>query len=259
MGVFGQNSNRARRRGEISALDEFSYHVPEHCDVRTTRLEIDCFKKKREFVPRKNTQMISKHDNSLESLRSECDSDIDQISQEIDICLSANEYDLSPIFPISEENEYPPQNGLDCQFANIYDAPIPEKCQKMLSHPKCTSTKVLLYPEEEWAKNARTVQWTIKINKWWKRYCTVIECGIGGLPNHSAAGKICQNRDGTLTITGRFKRPENPDFKLHLTAQVSKNDSQKGYVMTGALQLGDTKKNGSMEITHFAAIPKHQQ
>jgi len=61
-----------------------------------------------------------------------------------------------------------------------------------------------------------------------------------------------------VTIAGRFKRNKDPDFRLHLTARVTQDDFERGYALTGALQLGDLKGEGRLEITHFAVVPKHQ-
>lgn len=94
--------------------------------------------------------------------------------------------------------------------------------------------------------------------RWWKKYCTVTESSLGGSRTLSAVGKITQNGDGTLTISGRFRRTKNPDFRLHLSTRLTKKDFQNGYLLTGALQQGDIKKATSMEITHFAVVPRHQ-
>ncbi|XP_002130562.2 uncharacterized protein LOC100181880 [Ciona intestinalis] len=142
-----------------------------------------------------------------------------------------------------------------------YDMNLAQKCHKMLHQHagKSSSSKVLLFPEEEWARNAYGIQWEIKMNRWWKRYCTITEHRAGGRAAVSAVGKIVQNRDGTLTILGRFKRNKDPDFRLHLSGRVTKDDFERGYLMTGALQLGDLKGEGRLEITHFAVVPRHQQ
>ncbi|XP_039273529.2 uncharacterized protein LOC120347569 [Styela clava] len=263
MGVFDQISDRiSRRYGEISALDEFSYHVPEHCDMGHARLEIDCFKKKKEYRKSKINN-FRRHKNSLESLKSESDSECHHsTTQEIDLCLATVHYDLgvTGIVENIDEKFYPtPYDNKSELFKSTYEqyCAANEKCNTILSGTKCTTAKVLLYPEEEWAKNAKTVQWTIKLNRWWKRYCTVVESCAGGTQTHSAVARISQNRDGTLTITGRFKRLDTPDFKLHLSARISQSDIQNGYLMTGALQQGDIKRSIGMEITHFAVIPKH--
>nr|CAB3262692.1 uncharacterized protein LOC100181880 [Phallusia mammillata] len=141
-----------------------------------------------------------------------------------------------------------------------YDINLAQKCHKLLHQQagKCPSTRVMLFPEEEWAKNAPGIQWSIKMNRWWKRYCTVTEMRAGGRRVISSLGKVTQNRDGTLTIAGHFKRNKDPDFRLHLSARVTKDDFERGYVMTGALQLGDLKGEGRMEITHFAVVPRYQ-
>lgn len=260
MGVLDQISHRVSKRyGDTSALDEFSFHVPQHCDMKHARLEVDCFKKKKEYrksIVKDHTKTI----HSVESVKSDSDTDSSygrsRMSQDIDLCV-----ELEQALSNDEiDNFFPPP--CEQRKRSVYDeywdalGQSADQCNTILNGTKCSSAKVLLYPEEEWAKNARTVQWTLKINRWWKRYCTVVESSLGGSRTHSAVGRISQNRDGTLTITGRFKRSENPDFKLHLSARISQSDVQNGYLMTGALQQGDLKRNKGMEITHFAVIPK---
>lgn len=91
--------------------------------------------------------------------------------------------------------------------------------------------------------------------RWWDRYCTVIEQRAGR--TITAAARIKHNHDGTLTVRGCFKRRTDPDFRLHLSAIIDQNDFERGYLMTGALQLGDLKWNGELKITHFAAMPRY--
>uniref|UniRef100_H2ZIM2 Uncharacterized protein n=1 Tax=Ciona savignyi TaxID=51511 RepID=H2ZIM2_CIOSA len=166
---------------------------------------------------------------------------------------------------VERRNDWPAYDSSDSSDETnnncYYDMNLAQKCHKMLyQHAgKSYSSKVLLFPEEEWARNAYGIQWGIKMNRWWKRYCTITEHRAGGRPAVSALGKIVQNRDGTLTILGRFKRNKDPDFRLHLSGRVTKDDFERGYLMTGALQLGDLKGEGRLEITHFAVVPRHQQ
>lgn len=49
-----------------------------------------------------------------------------------------------------------------------YDINLAQKCHKLLHQQagKCPSTRVMLFPEEEWAKNAPGIQWSIKMNRW---------------------------------------------------------------------------------------------
>lgn len=74
----------------------------------------------------------------------------------------------------------------------------------------------------------------------------------------SAEAKVVHNADGSLTITGRFKRLENPDFRLELSTKLSRHDVKLGYAMTGDLLQGDLLQFGRLDVTHFAAINKDQ-
>lgn len=67
---------------------------------------------------------------------------------------------------------------------------------------------------------------------------------------------MSDNGNGTLCITGRFKGITDPEFKLSLTTNVSNADFQMGYSMTGALERGDKRHGGKMEMTHFAMIKR---
>ena len=75
----------------------------------------------------------------------------------------------------------------------------------------------------------------------------------------SAEAKVIHNGDGSLTITGRFKRLENPDFRLELSTELSKEDLKNGYAMTGDLHQGDLSRFGRLDVTHFAAINQDQK
>lgn len=280
MRLFGpDSSNRisGRRRGDTSAFDEFTYHVPGHCDVRQSRLEVECFRRKSEFNHNRNNNFITQGLTSIERLKSSYEVGVDNTGTcDFGLCLAKENFQRKSLClardnlmapgKTNKRREKPRPLSYDqSRRSQLFvtspcdvNGNVTEKSKKVLNvhSSKCAAIKVVLHPEEEWAKNAKTVQWNIKLNRWWKRYCTVTESCAGGKQGISALAKITQNRDGTLTIAGRFKRAENPDFTLHLTARVMTEDIQNGYLMTGALQQGD-KATSSMEITHFAAIPKH--
>jgi len=90
--------------------------------------------------------------------------------------------------------------------------------------------------------------------RWWKHSCTVTEHRAGRAL--SSSGRIIENCDGTITIRGQFKRLSDPDFRLHLSSNINRDDFARGYLMTGALQLGDVKGDGQLKITHFAVLPR---
>ena len=95
---------------------------------------------------------------------------------------------------------------------------------------------------------------TFSVFRWWKRRCTVVEHRAGH--TMSSTARIIQNHDETITIRGRFTRRIDPDFRLHLSSQMNRDEFARGYLMTGALQLGDLKGTGQLKITHFAVLPR---
>ena len=68
-------------------------------------------------------------------------------------------------------------------------------------------------------------------------------------------GKMKDMGNGSMCITGKFKTDSEPEFRLHLTTNVSNTDFQLGYSMTGTLERGDRKK-GKLEMTHYAMIKR---
>ena len=65
--------------------------------------------------------------------------------------------------------------------------------------------------------------------------------------------------NGRLEITGQFARPTDAYFRLVLSSQVTADDISDGYVLSGDLELGDSKE--SMQQSHFAVVKfeqKHQ-
>ena len=126
-------------------------------------------------------------------------------------------------------------------------------CRKILQYDGYPS-KVLLFPYEGWARPALLSYWILKTPWWSRKKCKIIE--VMGSKKVSTKGKMTDNGNGTMCITGKFKHlPENPDFKLNLTTNVSNTDFQMGYSITGTLERGD-RKQGRMEMTHFAMIKR---
>jgi hypothetical protein len=63
--------------------------------------------------------------------------------------------------------------------------------------------------------------------------------------------------NGRLEITGQFQRHTDAFFRLVLSSQVTDDDVSDGYILSGDLELGDTKD--SMEQSHFAVVKFKQQ
>jgi hypothetical protein len=63
--------------------------------------------------------------------------------------------------------------------------------------------------------------------------------------------------NGRLEITGQFQRHTDAFFRLVLSSQVTDDDVSDGYILSGDLELGDTKD--SMQQSHFAVVKFEQQ
>ncbi|KAG4072533.1 hypothetical protein HA402_004622 [Bradysia odoriphaga] len=112
--------------------------------------------------------------------------------------------------------------------------------------------RILLYPEEGWARNAGHCYWTIRPYKWWKNTCIVEE--IAGSRQTSTFGRMIPADSGALLIIGSFKkRFPDPDFKLYLSSNISISDYNMGYCLTGTLERG-CKRTNNFQISHFAVI-----
>lgn len=173
MKFFGVNSKR--KGGESTAVGEFSFHVPtEEVKPSGKRIEVECFRKKREFKP----NMISQHINSLESLKSDTDvasdSDYDSMprSEESDICVSLSKFRLEDTLPHYYERIPSPASS-ECGSCENTHRRLRERASvdsydSMIdtAQSSCAVTKVMLFPEEEWARNAKSIQWTIKFNRY---------------------------------------------------------------------------------------------
>jgi hypothetical protein len=63
--------------------------------------------------------------------------------------------------------------------------------------------------------------------------------------------------NGRLEITGQFQRYTDSCFRLILTSQVTDDDVSDGYILSGDLELGDTKD--TMQQSHFAVVKFEQK
>ncbi len=63
--------------------------------------------------------------------------------------------------------------------------------------------------------------------------------------------------NGRLEITGQFQRHTDSCFRLILTSQVTDDDISDGYILSGDLELGDTKD--TMQQSHFAVVKFEQK
>ena len=63
--------------------------------------------------------------------------------------------------------------------------------------------------------------------------------------------------NGRLQITGQFPRHTDAHFRLVLSSQVTADDISDGYILSGDLELGDSKE--TMQQSHFAVVKFQQQ
>jgi len=123
-----------------------------------------------------------------------------------------------------------------------------------------TGCRVLLYPDEGWARPAALSSWLLQ-SVWWSRSrCRVVE--LCGTRRATAVGKIsaAAGNGNHVTIVGKFKDDvatvvDGRDFKLTLSTDVTNADFQLGYCMTGTLERGD-RKSGCMQMTHYAMVKR---
>lgn len=131
---------------------------------------------------------------------------------------------------------------------------VGKACRKILNHDGYPS-KVLLYPDEGWATTAPNSHLILK-TKWWNpNRCKIIE--VSGTRRHiSSKAKIIETSNGTMVVRGRFKdRPDEPEFRLSLTSNVSMADFNQGYSLTGTMERASSK-NSALHLTHFAMIKR---
>ncbi|XP_046675132.1 uncharacterized protein LOC124363903 [Homalodisca vitripennis] len=134
----------------------------------------------------------------------------------------------------------------------LFRRPVPRSTARNMlwAHKPC---KVLLYPEEGWARSAMSSHWLL-LPCWWSRSrCTVVE--VTGTRRFTTQAEMTNNGHN-VCIVGSFKKTVgDPDFKLNLTCNVSMADFNMGYMMTGSLERGHRKKN-VYQMTHFAIIQR---
>ena len=63
--------------------------------------------------------------------------------------------------------------------------------------------------------------------------------------------------NGRLEITGQFQRRTDSYFRLVLSSQVTDDDVSDRYILSGDLELGDTKD--TMQQSHFAVVKFEQK
>ncbi|CAG7823885.1 unnamed protein product [Allacma fusca] len=127
-------------------------------------------------------------------------------------------------------------------------------CRKILRR-NGSPHKLLLFPEESWARSATTAYWLLSVSWWSRSRCRITE--VSGSQKRSARAKIHEIEDSTLCIIGSFKTGAEPDFKLVLTSDVAQEDFNMGYSLTGLLERGDRRKYG-LQPSHFVAVRRKE-
>lgn len=129
-----------------------------------------------------------------------------------------------------------------------------KSCRKLLKHDGYPN-KLFLHPCESWAHPSGVTYWMIKTPWWSKKKCKVIE--VNGTQKYTGKGKMVDTGKGQMVISGKMKDniPSGRHFKLILSSDVSNEDFQMGYCMTGTLERASEKKD-AMETTHFAVIKR---
>lgn len=119
--------------------------------------------------------------------------------------------------------------------------------------------KVLLYPEEGWARTATNSYWLLSIPWWNRNRCKVVE--VAGTRRNTTQAKVVEAGKGTVHVVGSFDKESSPepDFKLTLTSQITTADFNLGYLMTGTLERGHVlNKSCNWQLTHFAVLRKYE-
>lgn len=132
------------------------------------------------------------------------------------------------------------------------------KCVRKLWKHEGKKLKVYLHAEESWAETASHSHWLVK-SSWWRPKRLLIEEVMGTKRRHGQA-KMIDNGEGVLWIRGSFKGDNlpNPYFKLTLTSDVSREDFQLGYSMSGMLERS-CQKYISFQTTHLAFVRRKDQ
>ncbi|XP_064538064.1 uncharacterized protein LOC135428165 [Drosophila montana] len=185
----------------------------------------------------------------------------------------------------------------------IYFESRGKSCKKLLKF-NGNSNKILLYPEEGWARTASSSYWTITPCWWQPNRCRIVECA-GTQRQATKARMLPMEQQGSLLIAGHFRRPSitatggaaaapttaattaatttgggitsaggaaagangraqsksksqlayNDEFKLYLTSNISMEDYNMGYCLTGFVERRCQLTN-TFQMTHFAVIKR---
>ncbi|XP_067628845.1 uncharacterized protein [Eurosta solidaginis] len=167
----------------------------------------------------------------------------------------------------------------------IYFESRGKSCKKLLKF-NGYSNKILLYPEEGWARTASSSYWTITPCWWQPNRCRIEE--FTGTQRQSTKAKMMSlEHKGSLLIAGQFrskksasgssrgsracldcvdgvedefaagkcKEKEIDEFKLYLTSNISMEDYNMGYCLTGFVERRCQQTN-TYQMTHFAVIKR---
>ncbi|XP_036669438.3 uncharacterized protein [Drosophila suzukii] len=182
----------------------------------------------------------------------------------------------------------------------IYFESRGKSCKKLLKF-NGNSNKILLYPEEGWARTASSSYWTITPCFWQPNRCRIVECS-GTQRRATKARMMPLEQQGSLLIAGHFRRTTavgggaaspagggaagfgavaatptpaipasavrtgstgcdkslpawNDEFKLYLTSNISMEDYNMGYCLTGFVERRCQVTN-TFQMTHFAVIKR---
>ncbi|XP_068145898.1 uncharacterized protein [Drosophila tropicalis] len=170
----------------------------------------------------------------------------------------------------------------------IYFESRGKSCKKLLKF-NGNSNKILLYPEEGWARTASSSYWTITPCWWQPNRCRIVECS-GTQRQATRARMVPLEQQGSLLIAGHFRRTTasasataasssasgcasasasatvsqltdksqpacNDEFKLYLTSNISMEDYNMGYCLTGFVERRCQLTN-TFQMTHFAVIKR---
>ncbi|CAL4149564.1 unnamed protein product [Meganyctiphanes norvegica] len=114
--------------------------------------------------------------------------------------------------------------------------------------------KVLLFPEEGWARTASNSHLLLKTPWWSSRYCHVLT--VEGTKRTKTMGRMVCYGSGDLFVEGTFRDEPDGDFRLILSPNLSMADERRGYQMIGSLERGD-RRSDVWQTTHFA-VTKNQ-
>lgn len=114
--------------------------------------------------------------------------------------------------------------------------------------------QILLYPEEGWARSAVTSHWIITPCKWQPNRYKIEE--FIASQRHKTKAKMVRIDKSSFLIVGTFKEKKyDADFKLYLSSNISVEDYNMGYCLTGFVErlCPQTK---TFQMTHFAVIKR---